>query len=312
MIKNISIPPSQSFCKEHYFCDYIEILALINNQDIISISDVYDRFKESLDTDTSEQNTQDNENFPDKWMARIQEWFDNIATRAIVFNDFYPFIVKHNNIQLKSNLTKYHKAYILLLLSSSQEYIKKTATLTSDFEKLSLIALKNYLPKTAESYIFGKQSDRYIGTLQNKFTKLAQDLKSSISNNSKFNSNNTGDGGLDLVSWIPFLNDTNYNNIQIFLAQCATGKNWISKQDETNKITNIFHLKAQINHMFFMPYDCRDTDRGFSEEYDIFNGLFFDRIRILYLLTKSIDETMKLISIDQIVNSAIRYEEEIV
>ncbi|NYT28694.1 MAG: hypothetical protein H0A76_13105 [Candidatus Thiodubiliella endoseptemdiera] len=65
--------------------------------------------------------------------------------------------------------------------------------------------------------------------------------------------------------------------MQIFLAQCATGKNWQSKQHETIKITNHYiDFKTQVNYVFFMPYDCRDVERNFSEESDVFDGLFFD------------------------------------
>lgn len=315
MIQNINIPPRESFYKEHYFCDYIEILALINNQDIVSISDVYDRFRESsgIDIPAQEDNTLPDENICDIWHERINEWFINIATRTTAFSDFYPFVVKNNNIHLKSTITDRHKLYIFLLLSSNQRYISTSGNyLPDDFEGISLIALQNYLPKFAKSYIFGKSSDRYTGTLENKITKLSKDLKYKVKAGD-FHVMDTGDGGLDLVAWLPFLNDTNQNNMQIFLAQCATGKNWKSKQRETLTITSHYiDFKTEVNHMFFMPYDCRNVERSFSEESNIFDGLFFDRIRILYLLENKIDSVMNFASFDSIVNDVISYEEEIV
>lgn len=322
LIQNINHTPTESYCKEHYFCDYIEILALINNQDIISISDVFDRFRESKDIDididedidVQATNTSSVENIPDKWDTRINEWFTNIATRNTVFNDFYPFVVKSNNIQLKESLTNHHKTYIFLLLSSNQKYISSIGNcLPNDFEEVSLIALKNYLPKSAKSYIFGKSSGRYVGTLEKKIRKLAEDDLRYKVKATNFQDNDTGDGGLDLVAWLPFLKDTNQNNIQIFLAQCATGKNWQPKQWETIKITNYYiDFKTQVNYVFFMPYDCRDVERNFSEESDVFDGLFFDRIRILYLLENEIDSVMNFASFNSIVNNAISYEEAIV
>lgn len=245
MIQNIHTTPAESFCNEHYFCDYIEILALINNQDVISISDVYDRFKESNDIDEIDINDDD------KWNNRINEWFNNIASRGSVFNDFYPFTVSNNNIQLKVALTNKHKLYIFLLLSASQKYIKKTSnTLPKDFEKMSLVVLQNYLPKYAKSYIFGTSSNRYVGTLEEKIKKLAEDLKYKVKT-TNFQKNNTGDGGLDLVAWLPFLNDTNQNNMQVFLAQCATGKKWSKKQHEAKTITDHYiFFKTKVNHVF--------------------------------------------------------------
>ncbi|OJA03222.1 hypothetical protein BGC33_02325, partial [Bathymodiolus thermophilus thioautotrophic gill symbiont] len=120
--------------------------------------------------------------------------------------------------------------------------------------------------------------------------------------------------GLDLVAWLSFSNDDNQNNIQIFLAQCATGKQWENKQYETKKITNHYiDFKSEANHIFFMPYDCRNTDRSsFAEENIIFDGLFFDRIRILYLLKNEINQIMNFASFNSIVDYAISYEEEIV
>jgi len=321
LIQNIDNTPKEPYYKEHYYCDYVEILALINNKDIVSISDIYDRFKESIDMQENndlqiDENPNDppiNENSDDKWRNRIQEWFDNIASRNVAFNNFYPFVVKDNNIQLKNPLTDCHKLYIFLLLSASQKYINTTGnTLSEDFEKVSLVALKNYLPNNAISHIFGTKSDRYIGTLEDKITRLAGDLKYRIKTND-FKSNNTGDAGLDLVAWLSFSNDDNQNNMQIFLAQCATGKQWGNKQHETKKITNHYiDFKSEANYTFFMPYDCRNADRNFAEENIIFDGLFFDRIRILYLLKNEIDKIMNFASFNSIVDYAISYEEEIV
>lgn len=317
LIQDIDKVPNESSHKKHYFCDYVEILALINNQDIISKSDVFDRFREAKDIDIDKDiDSQENsKNIPDTWDDKIDEWFDHIASRNEVFNNFYPFIVESNNIQLKDPLTKHHELYIFLLLSASQKYIKSN-TLPKDFEKMSLIVLQNYLPESAKSYIFGTSSDRYNGTLEKKIKKLAEDLKYSLGSAS-FQKNNTGDGGLDLVAWLPFSKDINQNNMQIFLAQCATGKDWKKKQHETKKIPEKYiNFKTKVNHVFFMPYDCRNVERDFSEESDISNEtLFFDRVRILYLLenkTKSIKSIMNFASFDSIVKGAILYEEKIV
>lgn len=311
MIQDIDNTPTQSFYKEHYFCDYVEILALISNQNIVSVSDVYDRFRESQDINIQEPTEEITAEISDKWSDRIKEWFDNITSRNEDFKDFYPFTTTNNTIKLKDNLTTSHKLYIFLLLSSSQQYISNSL-LSSDFENVSLIALKNYLPNQAKSYIFGTTSDRYIGNLERKIRKLAKDLKYKVKVNN-YQNNDSGDAGLDLVAWIPFLNDENQNNIQVFLTQCATGKNWKNKQHESEQIQCYIDFKANINYVFFMPYDLRDAQRNFAEEQKIMlQGIFFDRIRILYLLENNIDEIISLDSFDEIVNSSISYEESLV
>jgi hypothetical protein len=50
------------------------------------------------------------------------------------------------------------------------------------------------------------------------------------------------------VAWLPFDKDDNQNNMQIFLSQCATGKEWQNKQHETTK--NV-HRKE----FFFITYN---------------------------------------------------------
>jgi hypothetical protein len=40
------------------------------------------------------------------------------------------------------------------------------------------------------------------------------------------------------VAWVPFDKDDNQNNMQIFLSQCATGKEWQNKQHETTRMTD--------------------------------------------------------------------------
>ncbi|CAC9585634.1 hypothetical protein [uncultured Gammaproteobacteria bacterium] len=315
LIQNIDSVPRESYHKEHYHCDYIEILALINNKDIISISDICDRYRKNKDIEeTNNENAEDNIPIDDTWRSRIQEWLDNITVRNSVFNDFYPFTVGHDSIQLKDNLTNAHKIYIFLLLSSNQAYIPSGNTLPNDFEEVSLIALKNYLPNNATSHIFGTTSGEYSGKFEDKVKKLAKHLKYKVkAEATSFQKNDTGDGGLDLVAWLPFDEDENQNNMQIFLSQCATGKEWYSKQHETTKIpSHYIDFKSKINYVFFMPYDCRNTDRSFAEQDEIFSGLFFDRIRILSLLKNKIDSVLNLKSFNSIVNQAISYEEEIV
>jgi len=178
--------------------------------------------------------------------------------------------------------------------------------------------LKNYLPTKALSYRFGKSMlnyDRYEGKLINKIDLLAQDLKYKIQyDKDDFDENDNGDGGLDLVSWIPFENDENQNNIQIVLCQCATGKEWFKKQYETEKFTsNFINFKTTVSKVIFIPYDGRQENRRFTEQKEILNDVWlFDRIRILNLLKNNEKEILSLKSFDAIVDKIIEYEEDIV
>jgi len=303
MIKNINDTPDISFDKSHYFCDYIELIALLNNGDIVSISDIYDRFYDDEKI---------NRESDDRWENRLNEWFSILENRDNVFNKFYPFIVNKSTIKLKFNLTIEHKVYIFLLLNSTQKYIsKKKNLLTSDFEELSLFALKKYLPTQSVLYRFSK----YSGSLSSKIDLLAQDLKYKTQYEQEdLSTNNSGDGGVDLVSWTPFFNDENQNNMQVVLAQCATGKEWFKKQYETDKFTsNFINFKTRVNNALFIPYDGRRLDRRFTEQKEILNSVWlFDRVRILNLLKDTLDDLLVLKSFKDIVDEIIKYEEDIV
>lgn len=325
MIKNINNTPNVSFSKAHYFCDYIELIALINNDDIVSIADIYDRFyddeKIKIKINESDVNLGDEtSNVNDKWETRIKEWFSILNIREQLFKEFYPFLITdETTIKLKSNLNNSHKLYIFLLLNSNKKYIsKKRNMLTSDFEEFSLIALKKYLPINAFSFRFGKSMldyDRYTGKLINKINLLAQDLKYKTQyEEDDFNDGDGGDGGLDLVSWIPFLNDENQNNMQVILSQCATGDEWFKKQYETNKFTsNFINFKTKPNNAIFIPYDGRRADRKFAEQKEILTDvLLFDRIRILNLLQNNQDDITSLQSFVEIVDEVISFEEDII
>ncbi len=319
MIKNIDKVPNQSYFNAHYFCDYIELLALINN-DLISVNDVYDRFLEDenihIPENTSDADLGSNASIIyDEWENRIKEWFYILEIRKSVFNSFYPFIVANNTLKLVSNLSFKHKIYLFLLLSSNQNYMQNNNQLTSDFEELSLNALRSFLPNTALCYRFGKSvlRGKYTGHITAKIDKLAKDLKYATKYQEHyFSKTDNGDGGLDLVSWIPFKGDENQNNIQVYLCQCATGKEWYKKQNDIDKfIDNYIDFKTQVNSVIFIPFDNRNADRMYNEEKEIKKNILFDRIRLLYLLEDKEDTISKLKSF-QIVDEIIEFEEDIV
>lgn len=320
MIKNIEKVPSLSYFHSHYFCDYIELLALINNNDLLSVADIYDRFYEdnsievldnSSDTDLGSDVSKTN----DEWESRIKEWFSILESRKNVFNDFYPFIIKNDTIQLIDTLSFKHQLYLFLLLNANQNYIRNSSQLTSDFEELSLRALKNFLPNNALSYRFGKSvlASKYTGHITNKINELAKDLKYTTKYKvSNFAPNDNGDGGLDVVSWVPFEGDENQNNMQVYLCQCATGKEWYKKQDDTDKfVDNYIDFRTQVNLVMFIPFDGRNADRAFNEEAKMKKNIIFDRIRLLNLLQENQNLITELKSFE-IVNQIIAFEEDIV
>jgi len=318
MFKGIDNVPS-SHRYSHISCDYIELLALVNNSDILSIEDIRDRFFEDGEINIPENESDENlgsyaAETDEEWTSQILGWFNTLEIRQSLYTEFYPFVISNKTIKLKEELNNKHKLYLFLLLNSNLKYIKETSNLTSDFEELSLIAFKKYLPNTAIVHRFGKAltANRYTGHITNKIDKLAEDLKYSIKYKTRFfDSNDNGDGGLDIVSWIPFKNDENQNNMQVFLGQCATGKEWNKKQWEPCKMTNYIDFQTNPQNVIFIPYDGRNIDREFEEEGRMLKNIYFDRIRLLYLLENEETFLNGLNSMD-IVNCAIEFQESLV
>ncbi len=314
LIKEINKTPTSAYFNSHYFCDYIELLALLNNGDIVSEADIYDRFLE--DERINERGGFETSEINDHWESRISEWFILLDVRQSEYGRMYPFIVENNTIKLSQEMDNQKSGYLFLLLSSTRNYIDDNNLLTTDFERVSYEVLKDYLPSYAQVFQFGKSNVshvRYSGHITEKIDKLAEDLKSEPKYKPHFFApTNNGDGGLDIVSWVSFPQDINQCNIQVYLAQCATGDNWLSKQDDTHKFpTKYINFDGFVNYIMFIPYDGRNIDREFTEESKMGTYLFFDRFRLLTILNDySVFETIS--SFNDIVQKVIDYEEDII
>jgi hypothetical protein len=280
--RNLSTPPSEAKYKQHYFCDYIELLVLASG-DSLSKSDVAMRFGKE---DGAEKEDEED--------SYILELFQILEVRQNTFKEFYPFEVKNgvvSSIKLKDNLELYHNSYLFLLLTSSLQYINqqhifgKDKILENEFETFSYRIFKRYLGNCTQVYQFGASNEAgYRGTLQEKVDNLAKNLKYQTKYKSHyFDKRNSGDGGLDIVAWKYFPNDINMTNIEIYLGQCATGENWLKKLDDVDKFKNYIDFEGVFTKYMFIPYDARNMDRTFTEEKDIHRDLvMFDRSRFFF------------------------------
>ena len=314
LISEVYKTPDYSYENAHYFCDYVELLVLVSNSDFISSDDIYNIFLD--DNKIKEAGSNGASKINDNWISRIDKWFLLLSMREKKFNDLYPFILEGNKISLNINLDNKRITYIFFLLSSTRKYIKDGNLLTTDFERISYEVLINYLPHFAQTFQFGKSNisySKYTGHITKKIDTLAKDLKCETKYKPHFfASTNTGDGGLDIVAWIPFENDSNYGNIQVYLGQCATGKDWLDKQDDTQKFPHKYiTFDGHINYIMFIPYDGRDINNEITEEGSMGNYLFFDRFRLLKMITDySLIETLP--SFSKVVQKIITYEEDII
>ncbi|MEM8275587.1 hypothetical protein Q4R63_00625, partial [Morganella morganii] len=280
--------PNETLCNSHYYCDYLELLALVDCDDGISVGDIYDRFLE--DNKITDIGTENGSVVNEEWMGRISGWFDEINCRVYHYGDSYPFIYDGNRIRKNDNLNVNHNLYILMILCSLLKYINRYHILTTLFEQISYFSLKKYLPRIAEVHVFGVSSERntrYSGSIDQKYSLLAQDLGLTRSTRPNvFREGDNGDGGVDIVAWVPFRDDPNLDRKQVFLGQSASGKNWVNKQASVDRVKNyIIDLPYNAQNILFVPYDFRDSNRYFCQNDEITASLIFDRHRIIKLIS---------------------------
>jgi len=296
---NTDIPPNEAKFDVHFWADYVELLCLVNPDREISHADILDRVRERQDL--NEANTQDftNSSSPaennDKWDALALNWFNHLTYRSAAFGAFYPFIVDNHRISAPPESTVQHHLYIFLLLASSLRFFdkKNQSLITSDFEELSKQALTQCFPETGEIHIFGSnpyQNSRYNSqNLWARINTLADNLGEQVTAKQKdFSSHNRGDGGLDIVGWVP-TGDHNPGRLVIF-GQCACTPDWTEKQPsaDPNRWRQIMTLKSLPVTTTFIPLCPRDHNGSWHKEHDI-HSFLIDRLRFVHYLQEKSD-----------------------
>ncbi|MDE0470785.1 MAG: hypothetical protein OXH57_02495, partial [Ekhidna sp.] len=233
--------PKESKYLTHLYVDYVEIIAVFSNNSRVTRGDLLDRLQDEgvlkindgnelineIGSDTAEQR--------DTHEAQVNDIFRVIEERTQIFGSNYPFSFTNAHLILRESLTIKQELYLMLLIASNLDvFTKVRSELTSDFEAISYYALKNYLSANAVVKEFGKNSN-YKGNTRDKISQLAFDL--GMETNEKELNNisiqNSKDRGLDIIGWVPFTD--NVPNYLAILGQCACGKEWFKKQNETRR-----------------------------------------------------------------------------
>jgi hypothetical protein len=278
---------------EHIYADYVELNALFLKEEV-TIADISDKLQDVKDSNILETEKLDAiEADMDEIASLEAERNDEIAKRfysifeickdrqSLYANDEYPFIVTENQIKLKENLSDKQKTYILLLFCSNLNCFSIIKhELTIDFELLSYYALTSYLPSKAIVKSFGKNSG-YTGNAINKIKILADEIGIGINerNISCISTRNVQERGCDMVAWIPFTDKI--PNKLIALSQCACGKDWDTKQSDTEFFKGYFCFEKSPLHIMFIPCAISNTGDRFFQHDRILDHLFFDRKRII-------------------------------
>jgi len=307
----MSLPLSQfditpkSYYHVHVWADYLEILCLVSVDQSLSKGDILDRVRTTTDdlsgggsNDIEENDLEDGEDadhlapaqINDKWVARVNDWFKHLSYRSYAFSDAYPFTlsISEDVLEVKKSFTIEEKLYIFLLLCANLRYCRSsTSILTRTFERLSADALRSCLADTAEVHVFGTSETgvgHYTGNFWKKITDLAQDLGEKLCvKEDDLPKPNYGDGGLDVVAWVP-TGDSNAHRIVVF-GQCACTEEWESKQYTATdtKWRQTMTLSAGVSTIVFIPHSLRQADGSWHDKTNIAT-IMMDRLRFMYLL----------------------------
>jgi hypothetical protein len=268
---------------------------LINPDQALSLADVKDRIRERKDVgeeaaepeEAVEERPAERE---DHRTRRVADWFRHLRFRAGLFEDWYPFSVSANadEVSVRKPTTPKHRLYVFLLLGSNLRYLRAHIDqITTCFEIVSAAVLRKMLPVGAEVHHFGPrhQAGRYMGSLWRKMERLAADLADPlVAKRADFPENNVGDGGLDLVGWVP-MGDQLSTHLLTF-GQCACTSEWVVKQHSSGPAAwaGRIRFRAFPTNLVFIPFSFRTTDGAWHREDDIHQSVLIDRVRILNTL----------------------------
>lgn len=279
---------------QHLHADFVELKCLFwSKNEWLTLQDIIGHYKDSKediedDKSTTDEVGSDASDNDDKLLSKCIEIFQVNKDRIQYFGADYPFIIDdaNNYIKLKADLTIKQLLYVKLLLASNlNNFPKLQATLTTDFEKVSSKVLKEFFPNSIIKE-FGKNSD-FEGNTKTKIDALATDLNLYLREEEikKIPKTASQEKGLDIIAYVPF-NDK-ITSMIVLLAQCACGKDWPSKTNETTNYESYLDFyKLRPIHSMMIPYCIsNELENGFYQSESLTEKLVFERRRMIEVLT---------------------------
>jgi hypothetical protein len=298
--------PEYAKHERYLYADFVELVTIFSTNREVSLGDIQDRFFGTKEYNSAPERDTDE--------TLLIEIFILLQERSVLYGDSYPFSFDNENTRLVINnvMTDNHKFYIYLLISSKLNIFKSFKTeLTDEFESICKDALSRYLPNVAVVKNFGRNS-AYTGNAKTKIRKLADDLNLTVDEYelNQVSERNNQERGLDIVGWIPF--EDKCMNLLVFLAQCACGKDFESKQHDTRRFKNYLNFyKSDPIHIMFIPYSLINARERKFYQSDLIEDdyLIFERKRIVDLYDTVRFNTLKSFNV---VESCIGYRESVV
>lgn len=290
----------------HEWADFAELLCLINPDSQVTRADLIARvgYAKDMATDTEAASPEtevpsaagdgDLPEVSDYWHRRADDTFRHLEYRVRAFGSSYAFELRTSSagdiLCQRTPFTDPQKLYVLLLICANLGYVEPAVRndLTTAFELVAATALRLLLPASGEVHHFGPRhaASRYTGLLFAKIKKLAEDLNERLTAHPEdFKAGDTGDGGLDLVGWVPPL-DEEPSRVLIF-GQCACGDEWVTKQHSSGSETWGARIAFRVfpRNMIFIPILFRDTSGHWLSSDKLRQSVLYDRLRIMSVLS---------------------------
>ncbi|HAU07445.1 MAG: hypothetical protein UW46_C0005G0050 [Candidatus Yanofskybacteria bacterium GW2011_GWF1_44_227] len=277
----ISLPNQADELSE--LADWVEVSAWIQSDYQVSREEVLSVFSFASDSNDAEE--------------KVSKLWDELKTRAVILQDHYPFALSPGEeiFQFKNN--DRYKAYLFCLLLSFVGLTKinsRTFPAASIFEELCSSVAQKYISSEsvpAKSLHFGWPRNSWPRRQRSLLKALPElirtlgDGENLIDGVRSGRSAHTGDAGLDIAAWRPFVDER--RGMLVFLGQCATSRDHNSYMKKLGDLDSF--LLECVNFNFpntlglFIPHILSDNDQSHKEYWERIKrrkNIPFDRIRI--------------------------------
>lgn len=323
----------------HMHADFAEILCLVNPDRVLTSADLADRLNERRDvgeeyeeadwlgglTEEASQPVIDASFLAtEQSQLELDAILEQLSARSGLLKTSYPFRLKIEGssfrLERKRTLRPVHRLYIFLLVASDITRVPKTfyqGAVTSGFERLSLRMMKRLLPVEAEVHHFGTAAERgsrfYGGHISEKIGRLARELRArnSLARES-VPSTASGDGGIDLVAWLP-MGDSSDGLLTLIGGATCSYKNWHKKLLDTGyaRLKNKIDLRVPHVNVCFVPFFIRSANGAWHLESELADAILIDRLRLVLNLG-SAQDVLSDIGVDKLIRECIATREGIV
>lgn len=279
MLENLESPPGGT--DPFLWCDFSELRALVHPDRCFSRGDLISlaHRSRSIGSDFDAE-------------SRWREIINFVDIRKFEFKEGYPFALSEDKdtILLENNGAAAHRLYIGLLIAASMRHLPnpRKNEVARAFEKTCFVVFSSLMPTGSEvraTWASGGPEAPYVGHLYQKMIQVANDLRCTANiQPTDFKPNNSGDGGIDLISWHGMTDER--EGIPISFAQCGCSReDWRFKHVEAAWFMHM--RKLPVMHpwanYYFMPLDLRRFDGEWAYKSEIGPAIIVDRLRIMRL-----------------------------